>query len=67
MADLGSGPGMLSIGAAILGSEHVVGFELDVDAIEIARATCEEMEVEVDFVLCDVVKLDEQVGQVMYF
>lgn len=35
VADLGSGSGMLSIGAALLGASHVVGFELDGDAIEV--------------------------------
>jgi rRNA N6-adenosine-methyltransferase METTL5 len=36
VADLGCGTGMLSIGSAILGANHVIGFEIDEDAIEIA-------------------------------
>lgn len=36
VADLGSGCGMLSVGAAILGSNHIVGFEIDKTAIEVS-------------------------------
>lgn len=44
--DLGSGSGMLSIGAALLGADHVVGVEIDTDAIENFRTNCEEFELE---------------------
>lgn len=37
VADLGAGSGMLSIGALLLGAEHVVGFEIDPDAISVKR------------------------------
>lgn len=54
VADLGCGTGMLSIGAAILGASHVVGFELDENALEIATNNIVEMEIpNVDFVQCD--------------
>lgn len=67
VADLGSGPGVLSIGAALLGASHVIGFEIDTDALETAVATCEEMEVDtIDFVQCDVTQLNEQVPLVLY-
>jgi 2-polyprenyl-3-methyl-5-hydroxy-6-metoxy-1,4-benzoquinol methylase len=36
VGDLGCGAGMLSIGAAVLGAGHVVGFEIDQDAIEVS-------------------------------
>lgn len=56
VADLGSGCGMLSIGAFLLGAAHVIGFEIDSDAIEIFRTNVDEMEIEnVDVVQCDVV------------
>ncbi|XP_058468237.1 rRNA N6-adenosine-methyltransferase METTL5 isoform X2 [Malaya genurostris] len=32
--DLGCGAGMLSIGASLLGAAHVIGVEIDSDAIE---------------------------------
>lgn len=37
VADLGSGSGMLSIGAFLLGAQFTVGFELDSDAIEVSN------------------------------
>lgn len=55
VADLGSGTGMLTIGSAILEASHVVGFEIDSDALNIAKFNADEMEVtNVDFVQCDV-------------
>lgn len=35
IADLGSGCGILSIGAFLCGAAHVIGFEIDEDAIEV--------------------------------
>lgn len=55
VCDLGCGTGMLAVGAAILGSSHVVGFDIDADALSIARNNVDEMEIfNVDFVQCDV-------------
>lgn len=63
MADLGCGPGILSIGAVLMGAGHVVGFDIDPDALEIAANNCTEMEIEdIDFVLCDVNDLAEKVS-----
>ncbi|KAG0256905.1 Methyltransferase-like protein 5 [Actinomortierella ambigua] len=53
VGDFGCGCGILSIAAAMLGSAYNVGFDIDPDAIEIARNNCEEFEVEMDFVLTD--------------
>lgn len=39
VGDLGSGCGMLSIGAFLLGSQLTVGFELDADAIDVSYLT----------------------------
>lgn len=36
--------GMLSIGAAMLGSSHVVGMDVDADALQIAQSNVEEFE-----------------------
>lgn len=54
--DLGCGTAMLSIGAAMLGALHVVGVDVDDDALRIAQANVEEYEdhLAIDFVLCDV-------------
>lgn len=37
VADLGAGSGMLSIGALLMGAQHVVAFEIDLDAITVSR------------------------------
>lgn len=57
--DLGSGPGMLSIGAALLGARHVVGIEIDLDAIKVFQENVKGFELEnVDCVQWDVLSLD---------
>eukprot|EP00271_Cylindrocystis_brebissonii_P016581 TRINITY_DN4044_c0_g1_i1.p3 TRINITY_DN4044_c0_g1~~TRINITY_DN4044_c0_g1_i1.p3 ORF type:complete len:109 (-),score=29.80 TRINITY_DN4044_c0_g1_i1:1827-2153(-) len=43
--DLGCGCGILGIGAAMLGAEHVMGVDIDEDALSIAQENCAEMEV----------------------
>eukprot|EP00879_Flechtneria_rotunda_P025023 GHRR01026555.1.p1 GENE.GHRR01026555.1~~GHRR01026555.1.p1 ORF type:complete len:187 (+),score=56.65 GHRR01026555.1:799-1359(+) len=60
--DLGTGTGMLAIGAALLGSPHVIGMDVDTDALEQAQSNCEQFEdpLPVDFVLCDVAHLHHQ-------
>lgn len=55
VADLGAGTGMLTIGSAILEAAHCVGFEIDEDALTIAKYNADEMDVtNVDFLQCDV-------------
>lgn len=55
VADLGAGTGMLSIGSAILEAAHCVGFEIDEEALSIAKNNADEMEVAtVDFLQCDI-------------
>lgn len=57
--DLGCGPGMLSIGAALLGAQHVVGIEIDLDAIKVFQENVLGFELEnVDCVQWDVLNLD---------
>lgn len=61
VADLGSGTGILSIGSAIMEASHVVGFEIDSDAISTAKINLDEMEVtSVDFVQTDVLNLESE-------
>eukprot|EP00038_Savillea_parva_P012007 m.201624 g.201624 ORF g.201624 m.201624 type:complete len:235 (+) comp21481_c0_seq1:254-958(+) len=55
VADLGCGGGTLGIGAVLLGCGYCVGLDVDEDALAMAASTCEEMEVPMDFVLCDVI------------
>lgn len=57
VADLGSGTGMLSIGSFLLGATFTVGFEIDLDAIQVLRDNITEMELpSIDCVQCDVLK-----------
>lgn len=53
VADLGAGCGVLSLGAQLLDASHVVGFEIDPDALSILRRNCLEVESEVEVVQCD--------------
>ena len=59
VVDLGCGTGMLSIGAAILGAQHVIGIDVDVDALDIALTNVQEFEapLPIDLVRCDVTSL----------
>jgi putative methylase len=47
--DLGTGTGRLAIGAALMGSEHVVGVDVDDDALKLARLNAEEVGVDVEW------------------
>ena len=55
--DLGCGAGMLSIAAALSGADHVLGCDIDSDALQIAKGNVEEQELEdvIDFIKTDVV------------
>jgi putative methylase len=50
VVDLGSGGGILSIGAAILGARRVVGIEIDSDSIKTALDNMNSSNVKVEFV-----------------
>ena len=52
--DLGSGNGILAIGAKLLGAKEVIGIERDGDAIEVAIENSRKLGVEVEFRRCDV-------------
>jgi len=55
VADFGCGTGMLSVGSAILGAAHVVGFDIDAEALAVAKNNIDEIEVyNIDFIQCDV-------------
>lgn len=55
VADLGAGTGMLTVGCALLEASHCTGFEIDDEALSVARYNVDEMEIpNVDFVQCNV-------------
>ncbi|KAI8553841.1 hypothetical protein RHMOL_Rhmol05G0047500 [Rhododendron molle] len=53
VADFGCGCGTLGLAASLLGAEYVVGLDIDAQSIEIATANAEDLELEMDFVQCD--------------
>ncbi|XP_055616512.1 rRNA N6-adenosine-methyltransferase METTL5 [Toxorhynchites rutilus septentrionalis] len=58
--DLGSGAGMLSVGASLLGAAYVLGIEIDSDAIEIFKNNVSEFDLNnVDCVRWDVLRLGD--------
>ncbi|GIL76696.1 hypothetical protein Vretimale_8826 [Volvox reticuliferus] len=62
VVDLGCGTAMLSIGAALLGSRHVVAVDIDPDAVEVAADNVAQFEdpLPIDFILADVRHLSHQ-------
>ncbi|CAL8465943.1 g5479 [Coccomyxa elongata] len=61
VVDLGCGTGMLGIGAALLGSSHVIGVDIDSDALETAQGNLESFEdVQMELLQCDIMKLERQ-------
>jgi predicted RNA methylase len=73
VVDLGCGTGMLSIGAALLGASHVVGLDIDAEALETAvENVCEFGDEDedgegeglpIDFILSDIPGLLGQEGE----
>jgi putative methylase len=54
ICDLGSGTGVLAIGAALLGAERVQGVDIDGKAIRVAKENAALLDVDVEFVVADV-------------
>ncbi|CAA0819967.1 S-adenosyl-L-methionine-dependent methyltransferases superfamily protein [Striga hermonthica] len=54
VADLGCGCGTLGLAAGLLGADHVLGLDIDPDAIQTASANADELEIDMDFVQCNV-------------
>lgn len=52
--DLGCGTGRLAIGCALLGASRVKGFDIDPDALSIARENAEKFDVDVEWIEADV-------------
>jgi putative methylase len=54
VCDLGSGTGVLAIGAALLGAASVKGVDVDKNAVDIACANAELLDADVEFIVADV-------------
>ncbi|PSS01904.1 Methyltransferase-like protein [Actinidia chinensis var. chinensis] len=57
VADFGCGCGTLGLAAALLGAEHVVGLEIDSQSLEIASINADNLELDANFVQCDIMNL----------
>eukprot|EP00890_Picochlorum_soloecismus_P000358 jgi/Picsp_1/1322/NSC_04803-R1_riken cdna 2810410a08 len=64
VVDLGCGTGMLSIGAAMLGAGHVIGVDVDPDALHRALANMESYEdhLPIDLICSDVSQIATMAG-----
>ena len=64
VCDLGSGTGVLAIGAALLGAESVKGVEKDPNAVVVAQENAALFGAEVEFITADVLDktLPEKIG-----
>ncbi|XP_048227510.1 rRNA N6-adenosine-methyltransferase METTL5 isoform X1 [Ricinus communis] len=54
VADFGCGCGTLGAAAALLGAEQVIGIDVDSESLEIASLNAEELELDINFIQCDV-------------
>ncbi|XP_011078301.1 methyltransferase-like protein 5 isoform X2 [Sesamum indicum] len=54
VADFGCGCGTLGLAAGLLGAEHVIGFDIAAESIEIASLNADELELDMDFIQCDI-------------
>ncbi len=54
VCDLGSGTGVLAIGAALLGAASVKGVDIDKKAVDIAYANAKLLDADVEFIVADV-------------
>ncbi|XP_060064801.1 rRNA N6-adenosine-methyltransferase METTL5-like [Ylistrum balloti] len=61
VVDLGCGCGVLGIGAKMLGAGHVLGIDIDEDALDVCHRNVEDMELDIDFIQMDVTKISEYV------
>ncbi|KAK9269624.1 hypothetical protein L1049_001401 [Liquidambar formosana] len=64
VADFGCGCGTLGVAAALLGAEHVVGLDIDSQSLDIASQNAEDLELDINFVQCDIRNLGWR-GQVV--
>ncbi|EXX76111.1 uncharacterized protein OCT59_009183 [Rhizophagus irregularis] len=55
IADFGCGCGILSIAANLLDSNYNLALDIDNDALQIAKENCSEFEVDVEFILADLI------------
>ncbi|CAN4094217.1 unnamed protein product [Withania somnifera] len=57
VADFGCGCGTLGLAAGLLGAESIIGLDIDAESLDIAYANAEELELDMDFIQCDISNL----------
>ncbi|XP_009772268.1 uncharacterized protein LOC107775069 isoform X1 [Nicotiana tabacum] len=64
VADFGCGCGTLGLAAGLLGAGSVIGLDIDTESLEIASANADELELDMNFIQCDIRNLKWR-GQVV--
>ncbi|KAM5547642.1 rRNA N6-adenosine-methyltransferase METTL5 [Rosa sericea] len=57
VADFGCGCGTLGVAAGLLGAEHVIGIDVDPESLELASLNAEELELDIDYIQCNIKNL----------
>ncbi|KAF3622967.1 Methyltransferase-like protein 5 [Capsicum annuum] len=64
VADFGCGCGTLGLAAGLLGAESIIGLDIDAESLEIAYENADELELDMDFIQCDINSLNWR-GQIV--
>ncbi|CAK7337442.1 unnamed protein product [Dovyalis caffra] len=54
VADFGCGCGTLGAAASLMGAEQVIGIDIDSQSLEIASLNAEDLELDINFIQCDI-------------
>ncbi len=65
IVDLGCGTGIFAIGAKLLGAEEAVGVDIDGDALSIARDYADKLDLDIQFINCEIKDFFEKADVVM--
>ncbi|CAN1169969.1 rRNA N6-adenosine-methyltransferase METTL5 [Linum perenne] len=57
VADFGCGCGTLGAAAALMGAEQVIGIDIDSESLEMAASNAEDLELDINFIQCDISSL----------
>lgn len=58
VADFGCGCGTLGAAATLLGADQVIAIDIDSDSLELASENAADLELDIDFVQCDIRNLE---------
>ncbi|PHT73222.1 Methyltransferase-like protein 5 [Capsicum annuum] len=64
VADFGCGCGTLGLAAGLLGAESIIGLDIDAESLEIAYENADELELDMDYIQCDINSLNWR-GQIV--